>query len=59
MENISDLITRLQSGEKVRCSDCSEGFYTTTKGLTSKSNFFWCDKCGSIVHFTLADVIVE
>ncbi len=62
MDSISDkdcLIERLRNGETIICLECKKGIYVTTEGYTKTSHGFWCDKCGSMVHCTPGDVIVE
>lgn len=53
-----DLITRLQKGEKVVCSDCKKGVYITDIKEISKSTFFVCNNCGSIYRVS-KNVVVE
>ena len=62
MEKISDIIEKLRNGEDVTCLECEKGKYTTS--LKSPEdiktcNYFRCNNCGSVVHCTPADVIVE
>lgn len=57
--NLTNLIERLRKGEKITCLECGKGIYETTKGYTEVSHCFWCNECGSMVHCTPSDVIIE
>ena len=59
MEDISSLIIRLQAGEKVLCNICKKNYYTTNAKDVKESSSFKCDKCGTVIHCTPGNVIVE
>lgn len=53
-----DLYEKLQSGEKVKCLQCNNGYYVTDAKDIRKSYYFYCDKCGEFIHFE-PGVIIE
>ena len=59
VENISNIVDKLRSGEVVRCLKCNEGKYITNPKYLKTSHCYWCDKCDDTIHITPADVIVE
>lgn len=48
----SDIITRLQRGEKVKCPVCKDGLVTGIEGVEpSKCHYFTCGKCETHFHW--------
>lgn len=55
---VFDLLERLQNGEKILCTTCKKGYYTTCVQDVSLSREFMCDKCNSVIRVT-PNIIVE
>lgn len=58
MENISELIKRLQKGEEIKCIDCGKGYYTTSANDISISKEFNCNNCNSVIRVS-PNVIIK
>lgn len=54
----SEMIERLRTGEKIKCTKCGKGHYTTNKKYIETSHSFWCDNCNDLLHVT-SSVTVE
>nr|DAW50972.1 MAG TPA: hypothetical protein [Caudoviricetes sp.] len=48
----------LHSGEKVLCDNCKEGFYEAVDGGEAILGYK-CNKCGSFIHITPGNILVE
>lgn len=57
--NISDIIERLRTGEKIECFECKKGVYVTKQEYSKISHSFWCNKCGNLLHVTSSEFTVE
>lgn len=58
MANDSDIVYKLQNGEKVLCDNCNKGYYTTNAKDKKHCYYFECNNCGSHIHIT-PNIIVE
>ena len=52
MENGYELIERLRKGEKIKCTDCQKGYYTTNTEDVSTAHEFRCNKCNSVLRIS-------
>lgn len=56
--DLAELISKLRTGETVKCLKCGKGHYITNAEYIKTSHSFWCDNCNDILHATSA-IIVE
>lgn len=52
MENGYELIERLRKGEKIKCTDCQKGYYTTNTEDVSTARESRCNKCNSVLRIS-------
>lgn len=57
--NVSALIEKLRTGEKIKCLKCKKGIYVTKQEYLNTSHNFWCDKCGDLLHVISSKITVE
>ncbi|MEG0979092.1 MAG: hypothetical protein RSE39_03535 [Oscillospiraceae bacterium] len=50
MSDVCNLIENLLSGQEVGCTVCHKGTYITDCEDTRKSQWFYCNNCGSKIH---------
>ena len=50
------LLSRLLSGEEVRCDECNKGIYRPLNPKCEVNHCFVCDVCGSTYHW---DPVIE
>ena len=54
----SDIVKRLQLGEKIKCLNCKKGIYTAPCEDVSKCHGFRCNVCGNAINIE-ASIFVE
>lgn len=57
--DVSDMIMKLRRGKDIACIKCKQGHYVTKEGYRERSNSFWCDNCGHLLHVEPVQSIVK